>query len=133
MKGEPLDEFETADLIASWLLKKAKTDERIQTIIYNVQVFEDLKTHPAWRKLRELADKEKAKWMNRFTKRLWAYPEGDLPTPEEIVFHKGFFQGCVWVLAHPEMAEASLESAARAAWLIASGDQDEAEEALANG
>ena len=125
-----LDEFEKSDQIADWIIAKSKKDPRLAAIIQNVQLFEDLKAHPAWRKLFELAVKDKERWFDRVARRMWGYPEMKLPTPEEIAYHKGFYQGCVWVLSHPEMAEASLESAARAAWLMSEGQMQEAEEAI---
>lgn len=125
-----LDEFEASDQIAEWLVAKSKKDPRIASIIHSVQIFEDLKGHPAWRKLMELAEKEKGRFFDRISKRMWAYPDDPLPTTEEIVYHKGFYQGCIWVLKHPEMAEASLESAARAAWLMSQGEMQEAEESI---
>lgn len=124
-----MDEVETSDQIAEWLIAKSKKDPRLAEIIHNVQIFEDLKDHPAWRKLYELAVKDKDRWFDRVARRLWVIPV-KLPTEEEISYHQGFYQGCIWVLKHPEMAEASLESAARAAWLMAQGAMQEAEEAL---
>ena len=53
--------------------------------------------------------------------------EGTLPTPEEIAYHRGFYEGAFFVLVHPEVAEENLEKAARTAWRLY-GDDDTEEE-----
>ena len=124
-----MDEVETSDQIAEWLVAKAKRDPKVAEIIERAHLFDDLRTHPAWVRLLEYAEREKDRFLASLVRRLWETPHKP-PSPGEIEYHKGFYQGSLWVLKHPEMAEASLAQAARAAWLMAQDELQEAEEEI---
>jgi hypothetical protein len=113
--------------IADWIAKKALQDPNVQKIVANARLFDALRRDPAWIKLYELAKKQKATFFDNITRRLWQTPS-DIPSREEIEYHKGFYMGCIWVLAHPEYAEASLEKAARAAYALSQDDPSIEEE-----
>ena len=117
------------DQIARWLGERAKKNARLSAIVENASLFDDLRTHPGWKKLFELVEREEKKFLDDITRRLWEHPANP-PTVEEIEFHKGFQQGALWVLKHPEWALSSLRKAARAAWLLEQNQAIDAEEAL---
>ncbi len=117
------------DQIARWLSQRAKDKPKLQRIIENASLFDDLREHPGWKKLFELAQREEKKFLDDITRRIWLTP-AEPPSIEEIEFHKGFQKGALWVLKHPEWAMSSLHKAARAAWLLEQNRETEAEEAL---
>jgi len=117
------------DQIARWLGERAKRDPKLARIVENANLFDDLRTHPGWKKLHELTQREEKKFLEDITRRMMATP-ADLPTVAEIEFHKGFQRGALWVLRHPEWALSSLQKAARAAWLLEQNQDIDAEEAL---
>lgn len=117
------------DQIANWLGQRAKTDPKLQRVVENAHLFDDLRSHPGWKKLFELAERQKDKFLEDITRRIWATPASP-PSVEEIEFHKGFHQGAQWVLRHPEWALTNLQKAARAAWLLEQGQEEDAKESL---
>lgn len=117
------------DQIARWLGDRAKTDPKLRNVVENAHLFDDLRTHPGWKKLFDLAERQKKKFLDDVTRRLWQTP-AQPPSVEEIEFHKGFHQGALWVLKHPEWAMTNLSKAARAAWLLEQNQEAQAEEAL---
>ena len=105
-------EEEVADLLA----RRALADPNVQRVVLDAHLFDALRRDPGWQRLYDKAKHEKARVQKSLMDRMW---EGkDIPTPEEIAYYKGFMQGTIWVLAHPEHAEKRLESAAREAWKI---------------
>lgn len=116
-----------AEEVARWFLARGKKDGKLQELAERAAVFDDLKNHPAWRRLYELAVAEKESFFRGVTARMWNKPPV-LPTESEVAYHQGFYQGALWLLAHPEMAEKSLYAAARAAYLLSQARGDELEE-----
>jgi hypothetical protein len=102
---------DTADVLA----RRAQEDPKVQKIVERAHRFSGLKENPAWAELYEEVKRKKKNYMEGFARRLMA---GELVDQREIDYHRGFYQGAVWILAHPEEAEAALERAARNAWLI---------------
>lgn len=84
-------------------------------IVADAQLYDELKEHPAWRRLHEHAEAEQERFGVGLAKRLMAGEEVSL---REVDFHRGFFRGVIWVLKHPEMAMGNLESAARKALVL---------------
>lgn len=113
--------------IGDWIVAKALKDPKVQQIVANAHLFDDMKKSPAWQKLYELTKKKKQTFLERISQRLWD-DQLLIPSREEIQYHKGFYQGCIWVLAHPEHAAINLERAARTAWLLSHDDIDQAEQ-----
>ncbi len=109
--------------IADWIAERAKRDPGIAKVIENAHLFDELRQNPAWQKLYQLAKQREEKIRTAIANRIW---RGATVSPEEIAYQRGFYQGCIWVLSHPENAEKSLEKAARMAWLLS---QDEIEQA----
>lgn len=62
--------------------------------------------------------------MQSILKRLMG-PQKNWPSTEEIAYHKGFYEGAIFVLAHPEHAEQNLEKAARIARVLTEEDAQE--------
>jgi hypothetical protein len=79
----------------------------------------------AWRRLYDRVKASKERFLGDLAKRLMG---GDTVTSEEIAYHRGFYQGAFYVLAHPEVAEKNLERAARMAYMLAQ-EEMESEEA----
>jgi hypothetical protein len=105
-------EEEVADLIA----RRALEDPKVRQIVIDAHLFEALRNDPGWQRLYDKAKHEAKRLKEILAQRMW---EGkNIPTPEEVAYYKGFIQGAIWVLKHPEVAEQKLESAAREAWKI---------------
>lgn len=119
----PETDVERADRI----VEKLARDPKVQQIVADARLFDELRTHPAWHRLYDMvrADQERVygKLAARFIKRseLW-------PTPEEVAYYRGFYQGAIFVLSHPEHAEANLEKAAKVAWRLYGDEQDDQED-----
>ena len=113
-----MNETERASRIADRLLRD---NPKVAQVVADARIFDKLRTDPAWQRLFEHVSAKRDRWMktilDRFMgqKRFW-------PEPEEIAYHKGFYEGAVFVLAHPEHAEKRLEQAARIAWAMSYED-----------
>lgn len=102
--------------IADFLRDRALSDPKVQRIVADVRLFEGLKENPGWRRLYEKVASDKERYLSGLSRRMMA---GEKIPPEEIAYHRGFYQGAIWVLAHPEVAEKNLERAARMAYVLA--------------
>lgn len=117
------DDVERANEIVERMLR----EPRVQKIVADARLFDSLRENPAWQRLFQMVQSRKRKWMEDIASRLIT-PGAKPPTPEEIAYYQGFYQGAVFVLAHPEHAEKNLERAARVAWAMNSGDDEDPEE-----
>lgn len=118
-------ETERAQRIADRLLK---TNPKVAQVVADARLFDSLRSDPGWQRLFEHVKAKQGKWMQSILDRMMG-PKKRWPEPEEIAYHQGFFQGAVFVLAHPEHAEANLERAARIAWAMSyEEDTDQPEE-----
>lgn len=104
-------EMDVADFVA----ERMKQDPKIQRVVADAHLFDDLRRDPGWKRLYERVVADKRRIMEGVATRLLA---GEKVTQEEIEFYRGFYQGAVFVLQHPEHAERNLERAARVAWLL---------------
>ena len=108
-----MDEVSRADRI----LAELSDDPRVAQVVADAHLFDELRSNPGWQRLFDRVAARKAKWMSSLCTRLMG-PQKLWPKPEEIAYYQGFFQGAVWVLAHPEHAERNLERAAERAWMM---------------
>jgi hypothetical protein len=102
---------------ASRIAERLKNDPKIAQIVADARLFDSLRQEPGWRRLYEHVTAKKSRWMGQLSERMMGRKER-WPTPEEIAYYQGFYQGAVFVLAHPEHAEANLERAASMAWAM---------------
>lgn len=116
-----MDEVERADRI----LARLADDPKIQKVVSEAHLFSELREQPGWQRLYERVAADKSKVMRQMAARLMG-PKSRWPTPEEIAYHRGFYQGATFVLAHPEHAERNLQKAADAAWLMTLEEDDAA-------
>lgn len=116
-------EVERANRIADRLVK---TNPKVAQIVADARLFDRLRSDPGWQRLYEHVQAKQGRWMQTVLKRLMG-PKKHWPEPEEIAYYQGFYQGAIFVLAHPEHAEANLERAASVAWAMAY-EEDQAEE-----
>jgi hypothetical protein len=115
-----ITDVQRADLIVERLAR----DPRVQQIVADARLFDSLRAEPGWQRLFSMVQAKKGKWMDSVSKRLMG-AQKQWPKPEEIAYHQGFYQGAVFVLAHPEYAEHNLENAAKVAWAMSFGDEDD--------
>lgn len=118
-------EVERANRIVEILAK----NPRVNQIVADARLFDELRTHPAWKRLYEMVRNDKEKVLGKIAKRVLG-PEKNWPSPAEVAYYRGFYQGAIFVLSHPEHAERNLESAAKAAWTMF-GDEFDQEEDVA--
>jgi len=102
--------------VADFVAEKAKKDPKVRQTIRDAHLFDSLKEHEGWKRLRQHAEGDRERFFAKLAKRLMA---GEKVPQDEIDFHRGFYLGVEWILGHPEEAEASLERAARKAYRMA--------------
>lgn len=95
------------------MLDKARRDPRVQRVVEDVRMFDGLREHAGWVRLRRRFEEQIDKFERSITKRLF---KGEVVSPEEIAFYMGYLAGGTDLLDTPEKAEENLERAARAAW-----------------
>lgn len=117
-----MEDDRSPDVIAEWIERKAKKDPKLGQILDNARLFGELRSQPAWVRLRDVMQAHKRVIRQRIADRVWDDPR-KMPTADEIAYYKGFFEGANWIVSHPEHAEAALDRVARAAWLL-SNDED---------
>lgn len=79
-------------------------------------MYDGLREHVGWRHLRKkIAEQEEQLWAP-IIRRL---KSGEVIDQREIDHHRGFLEGAVFAIKHPEVAEVNLEKAARLAWILA--------------
>jgi len=119
---------ETPEEVADFVAERAKKDPRVRQTIRDAHLFDSLKEHEGWKRLREHAEGDRERFFDKLARRLM---KGETIPQDWVDFHRGFYQGVEWILGHPEQAEASLEAAARKAWRMAQEERvsQEAEEA----
>jgi len=106
--------------VADFVAERAKKDPRVRQTIRDAHLFDSLKEHEGWKRLREHAEGDRERFFAKLAGRLM---KGESIPQGEIDFNRGFYQGVEWILGHPEEAEASLEAAARKAWRLAQAEQ----------
>lgn len=115
-----MSEVEFSNRVVERLLK----DPKIAQVVADARLFDSLRAEPAWQRLFEHVSAKRDRWMQSILKRLMG-PQKSWPSTEEIAYHKGFYEGAVFVLAHPEHAEQNLEKAARIARVLTEEDAQE--------
>jgi len=105
-----------AEKVADFVAEQAKKNPRVRETIRDAHLFDSLKEHEGWKRLREHAEGDRERFFAKLAGRLM---KGESIPQGEIDFNRGFYQGVEWILGHPEEAEASLEAAARRAWRMA--------------
>lgn len=120
------DEVAKADQIVDLLLKG---NPKIHQVVADARMFDGLREQPGWQRLYSMVVAKQDKWMQDISKRLMG-PKKRWPDSDEIAYHQGFFQGALFVLAHPEYAEKNLERSARLAWNLYGDDNDQQEAIL---
>ncbi len=107
---------------ANKIVDKLARDPRVQQIVADAHLFDSLRSEPGWQRLFSMVQAKQNKFMESISKRLMG-PRKNWPEPEEIAYHQGFYQGAIFVLAHPEYAEKNLERAATVAWAMTLEDE----------
>lgn len=102
--------------LAEFVAERAANDPKVHKILEDVRLFDGLQEHPGWKRLYEHVKSSRSRFLLALTKRQMA---GEEVSQREIDFNRGFFQGALWALGHPDQAMTSLERAARQAWLAA--------------
>lgn len=105
-----------AEDAAEFVLDRARRDPKVAKIVEDVRIFDGLREHAGWRRLYEKVGVDQDRFLAHIARRLMS---GQEVAQREIDFHRGFYQGALWVLGHPEEAEKSLERAAQKAWAAA--------------
>lgn len=114
------------DDIADFVVERAKRDPRVQQIVENARLFDGLREHAGWRRLRDQVRAEQEGFLARLARRLMA---GEGVDQREIDYYRGYYQGALDTVERPEKAEENLEKAARHAWALTQLElQAEAEE-----
>ena len=99
-------------------------DPKIQRIVKDARLFDSLRENEAWKRLYQMTKAKHDRWMAAIARRFMG-PQSGWPSSEEIAYYQGFYQGAMFVLEHPEHAEASLERAATLAWAMIQEREEE--------
>jgi hypothetical protein len=117
----------TPEQLADYVAAKAKKDPKVRALVRDVQMYDGLQELPGWRhlciKIKEQEEKLWAPIVSRLKR-------GEVIDQREIDHHRGFIEGAVFAVTHPEVADQNLELAARMAWVVGMRDieADEGEE-----
>ena len=109
-----MNEVERANEIVERLAKNPK----VQQIVADARMFDDIRQHPGWQRLFEMVRIDQERVERKLAKRVLSGPAKNWPTPEEVAYYRGFYDGAIFVLSHPEHAEKNLERAAKVAWAM---------------
>ena len=120
-----MSELEREMSVAEFVADRMKKDPKIQRIVADAHIFDDLRQSPGWKRLYEKVVVDKQRVTNDVARRLMA---GGTVSSEEIAYYRGFYQGAVYVLEHPAQAERSLERAASVAWGLVQAELVKTEE-----
>lgn len=115
----------TPEQLADYVAAKAKKDPKVRALIKDVQMYDGLQEHIGWRHLRnKIKEQEEGLWAP-IVRRL---KRGEVIDQREIDHHRGFIEGAVFAVMHPEVVDSNLETAARLAYMIGSmeieGEED---------
>lgn len=105
----------SAEDVAEFVVERAKRDPRVQKIVEDVRMFDGLREHAGWRRLRDAIKAEREGFLLSLARRLMSGEEVD---QRMIDFYRGYFQGALDTVERPEVAERNLERAARSAWAL---------------
>lgn len=105
------------DEVADLVVDRMRRDQKVATIVADAQMFDDLRTHPGWRRLFNRVQADKSKYAGELARRMMG-PKSRRPTDEEIAYQQGFYAGAHWIVSHPDKAMENLERTARIAWLM---------------
>ena len=105
-------------------LRRDPERSKIQRIVKDARLFDSLRENEAWKRLYQMTKAKHDKWMAAIARRFMG-PQSGWPSSEEIAYYQGFYQGAMFVLEHPEHAEASLERAATLAWAMIQEREEE--------
>ena len=94
-------------------MERARRDPKVKAIVEDVKLFDDLRAHAGWRRLYSKVLENRAGCLLSISRRLMA---GESVSEREIAHSRGFYEGALWVIEQPEVAERDLERAARMAW-----------------
>lgn len=121
-----MSELEGELSVADFVAEQMRKDPKIQRIVADAHLFDDLRQSQGWKRLYEKVVVDKQRVTNDLARRLM---QGRKVSAEEVAYYRGFYQGAVYVLEHPAQAERSLERAASVAWaLVQNETQKEHEE-----
>lgn len=111
-----MDELREVE-VANGIVERLAKNPRVQQIVADARIFDELRMNPAWQRLYSMVRNDQEKVYAKISKRVLG-PKDNWPTPEEVAYYRGFYQGAIFVLSHPEHAEKNLEKAAKTAWLM---------------
>jgi hypothetical protein len=112
----------TPEKLADYVAEKAKKDPAVRALIKDVQMYDGLQEHIGWRHLRnKIKEQEDGLWAP-ILRRL---KRGEVIDQREIDHHRGFIEGAVFAVTHPEVADTNLEKAARLAYMLGTREIEE--------
>lgn len=101
--------------VAEFVVERAKGDPRVKKIVEDVRLFDGLREHAGWRRLRDSIRADRDRFLLGIARQLMSGQEVD---QRKIDFYRGYFQGALDTVERPEKAEENLERAARHAWAL---------------
>lgn len=90
-------------------------DPKVQSIVVDAQLFNDLTEMPGWKRLRERVERQRENFIRRLGERLFS-GERHEDLQREIDYERGFFDGVEYFSGTPEKAMGNLEKTAEAAY-----------------
>lgn len=106
----------TPEELAEFVAVRAKQNPGVQKIVNDAVMFDGLRDHAGWRRLYERVKADKERFMTTLARRLMGGERVTRDLEDEILFHRAFYWGAEWILAHPEEAFKNLEASAQRAW-----------------
>lgn len=97
------------------LAERVQEDPNIRQVVLDAKQFDGLKEDPGWQRLYERLRGQRDSFLVNVSRRMMT---GQEVSRDEIVYHRGFYDGAMYAVAHPEVAFANLERAAKMAYFM---------------
>lgn len=111
--------------LAQLVAEKARQDPKVEKILTDARLFDELQENLAWKQLRDYVVSRYDRWMLSLSKRIM---RGEEVSQREIDYHRGFYDGAKYAVLIPEVALANLERVAREAWKLQDSEETDDQE-----
>lgn len=96
--------------------------ERLDRLRQEVEAFGSLRDQVGWQRLLKRTIAQKDDWFAKLARKLASGAPLDASFQRQVDYDRGWFDGALYVLRHPELSEEALESALAVAWALRSGE-----------
>lgn len=96
--------------------------DRLDRLRQEVEAFGSLREHVGWQRLLKRTIAQKEEWFEKLARKIASGQPLDEKFQRQVDYDRGWYDGAIYVLRHPELSEEALESALAVAWALRSGE-----------